>query len=67
MIVVSDPPHLRRVNWVWGKIFKDSGIEYFLSASHPSWWDEKNWWRNEMSMKFVTMEYLKIGYYALKY
>jgi len=67
VIVVSDPPHLRRLDWVWGKIFKDSGIEYSLSASHPSWWDEKKWWSNEMSMKFVTMEYLKIGYYVLKY
>ena len=67
VIVVSDPPHLRRLDWVWGKIFRDSGIEYSLSASHPSWWDEKKWWHNEMSMKFVTMEYLKIGYYFLKY
>lgn len=67
VIVVSDPPHLRRVDWVWGKIFKDSGIEYFLCASHPSWWDEKKWWSNEMSMKFVTMEYLKIGFYLVKY
>jgi uncharacterized SAM-binding protein YcdF (DUF218 family) len=67
VIVVSDPPHLRRVDWVWGRIFKDSGIEYSLSASHPSWWDEKKWWRSETGMKFVTMEYLKIGYYLLKY
>lgn len=66
VIVVSDPPHLRRLDWVWDKILKDSGIEYSLSASHPSWWDEKKWWRNEMSMKFVVMEYLKIGYYILK-
>lgn len=67
VIVVSDPPHLRRVYWVWGKIFNNSGIEYALSASHPSWWDEKKWWSNEISMKFVAMEYLKIGYYVLKY
>lgn len=67
VIVVSDPPHTRRLDWVWGKIFKDSGKEYFLSASQPFWWDEKKWWSNEMSMKFVLMEYLKIGYYVLKY
>lgn len=67
VIVVSDPPHLRRLDWVWSKIFKDSGMEYSLSASHPSWWDERKWWRSEIGMKFVTMEYLKIGYYVVKY
>lgn len=67
VIVVSDPPHLRRLRWVWGRIFKGSGIEVQFSASRPSWWDEKRWWSNEHSFKFVIMEYLKLFYYFIKY
>ena len=25
VIVVSDPPHMRRLSWVWGKAFEGSG------------------------------------------
>lgn len=67
IIVVSDPPHLRRLQWVWGRTFKGSGINIYPCASHPSWWDEKHWWSNELSVKFVIMEYLKMPYYLIKY
>ncbi len=67
LVVVSDPPHLRRLQWVWGKIFRDSDIKVAFAASKPSWWDEKKWWENEHSVKFVVMEYLKLAYYHLKY
>jgi uncharacterized SAM-binding protein YcdF (DUF218 family) len=67
VIVVSDPPHMRRLHWVWGKAFKGSGLEYSLCASKPSWWDERKWWRNESSAKFVIAEYLKMAFYFIKY
>jgi uncharacterized SAM-binding protein YcdF (DUF218 family) len=67
VLVVSDPPHMRRLQWVWSRTFKDSGRTFSLCASRPFWWDEKRWWGNELSAKFVIMEYLKIAYYLLKY
>ena len=67
VIVVSDPPHLRRLQWVWARTFKDSGIRFMLCPSHPSWWDSRKWWGNEVSLKFVVNEYIKIVYYVFKY
>ena len=32
VLVVSDPPHMRRLNWVWGTVFAGSGLSYRLVA-----------------------------------
>lgn len=63
VIVVSDPPHMRRLSWTWARVFKGSGLEYELVASDPDWWSPGNWWREEASGSFVIMEFIKLGYY----
>lgn len=65
VLVVSDPPHLRRLDWVWGKVFAGSGKEYRLIASDMENWDAGRWWRNENSAQFLVMEYVKLGYYLI--
>lgn len=67
VIVISDPPHMRRLQWVWSKVFKDSDIDFVLVAGTPQWWTAERWWSNELSAKFVVNEYLKIAYYLIKY
>lgn len=67
VLVVSDPPHMRRLSWVWGKVFKDSGKEFILVSTTPNWWDLAHWWCHEQSESFVMMEYIKLIYYMLKY
>jgi uncharacterized SAM-binding protein YcdF (DUF218 family) len=67
IMVVSDPPHLRRLLWVWSKTFEDSGVEVVLVAGTPWWWNAEKWWTSEPSAKFVVNEYIKLGYYFLKY
>ncbi|MFO1316202.1 MAG: YdcF family protein [Burkholderiales bacterium] len=66
VIVVSDPPHMRRLSWTWGRVFADSGLEYVLVASRPDWWSPGDWWREERSGGFVIMEFIKLGYYVAK-
>lgn len=66
-LVVSDPPHMRRLDWVWGKVFAGSGMRYVLVASEPNWWDAEHWWRNEKAGQFVMTELIKMGYYTVKY
>lgn len=66
-VVVSDPPHMHRLDWVWGRVFADSGLRYRLVASEPEWWDAEHWWRNERSGQFVMSEVIKLGYYLAKY
>lgn len=67
VLVVSDPPHMRRLSWVWGKVFEGSGKEFTLVSTTPIWWEPAHWWRHEQSESFVLMEYIKLVYYMLKY
>lgn len=66
-IVISDPPHMRRLNWVWGRVFSGTGKSYRLVASNPTWWDAERWWISERSGQFVLTELIKIAYYIVKY
>jgi len=65
VIVVSDPPHMRRLKSVWTHIFSDSGKKCILIPSSPTWWNPVNWWKNEKSAKFVIAEYIKILFYSI--
>lgn len=66
-LVISDPPHMRRLDWVWGKVFAGSGKSYVLVASEPAWWNAERWWASEKSAQFVLTELIKLGYYVWKY
>ena len=67
VVVVSDPYHMRRLAWIWGRVFRDSGLRYTLVASTPPYWKPDEWWRNERSGAMVIMEYIKMAYYLAKY
>lgn len=66
-LVVSDPPHLRRLDMVWGPACTPHGLEYRLIATEPQTWNTSGWWRDEVWAKFVGMELLKLSYYAMAY
>jgi len=66
LIVVSDPPHMRRLAWMYADVFDGSGLEVVLVASQPDWWQPDGWWRHEKSGQFVIQELIKLGYYAAK-
>ena len=66
LIVVSDPPHMRRLSWMYGDVFEGSGLEVVLVASRPDWWRPGDWWRVERSGQFVLQEMIKLGYYAAR-
>lgn len=67
VLVVSDPPHMRRLSWVWGKVFEGSGKEYVLVASDMEIWDAGHWWRISSNAQFVFSEYIKLAYYLVQY
>lgn len=67
VLVVSDPPHLRRLAWVWGKVFEGSGKEFRLIAADMQGWDPQRWWQTSYSAQFVFGEYIKLVYYFAKY
>ena len=63
VLVVSDPPHLRGLDWAWGKVFEGSGKEYRLIAAPLEGWDPERWWQNDASARFVVSEVKKLAYY----
>jgi len=65
-VVISDPPHMRRLAWTWERVFKDSGLNYVLVPSSAPWWSPGGWWHDEQSGSFVIMEYIKLAYYVVK-
>lgn len=67
VIVVSDPPHMRRLKWVWTKVLRGTGVGFILVSERPSWWNARKWWGDEQSAKFVVSEYVKLPYYFFKY
>lgn len=67
VLIVTDPPHLRRLTWVCNRVLSRVGIDYYLIPTHPLWWDKAHWWRNETSSWFVAREYLKLLGYLLLY
>ncbi|MCM2327031.1 MAG: YdcF family protein [Lysobacter sp.] len=62
VLVVSDPPHMRRLVLLWGRAFAGSGVEVVLVASRPRWWEPDRWWASRRSAQFVIMEYIKLAY-----
>jgi len=67
VIVVSDPPHMRRLSWVWGKVFAGSGKQFTLVASDLEYWDAERWWRRSSNAQYVFAEYIKLAYYLIQY
>ena len=67
VLVVSDPPHMRRLSWVWGKVFEGSGKRFVLVASELEDWDADLWWNTSASAQFVFGEYIKLAYYLLQH
>jgi len=67
VLVVSDPYHMRRLSWAWGRVFEGSGLTYTLVVSSPAFWKPDAWWRDERSGAAVIMEYIKLAYYLVKH
>ncbi len=65
VLVVSDPPHMRRLSLLWGRAFEGSGVEFVLVASRPKWWEPDRWWSSRKSAQFVVQEYIKLAYAIL--
>ncbi|MBI4373555.1 MAG: YdcF family protein [Deltaproteobacteria bacterium] len=67
IILVTTFYHTSRARWIFGKIFKDSGVEIQVAAAGHSAFNEKNWWRTEEGFLNTYNEYLKWAYYLLNY
>ena len=62
VLVLSDPPHMRRLSVIWGRAFAGSGIEVHFVPSRPKWWVPDRWWTSRKSAQFLVSEYIKLVY-----
>jgi uncharacterized SAM-binding protein YcdF (DUF218 family) len=67
VLVVSDPPHMLRLAYVWSAVLRGTGLEYTLVASEPAWWAAGRWWADPRARSFVASEWVKLGYYLAHY
>lgn len=67
VMVVSSRLHTGRVYKVFGKRFKEAGIELLIYGAPSSRFDELNWWKSEDGLIAVNNEWLKRFYYMVKY
>ena len=63
-MVVSDPPHLYRVRWIFHHVLGEESIRLFFISSEPAW-AKGFWWDSHQNRVFVLTELPKIVYYWL--
>jgi len=66
VLVVSDPPHLRRLDMAFRHALKDGGQQFVLVATEAGWWQPETWWSDKRSASFVKHETLGLLYYAMR-
>ncbi len=66
-LVVSDPPHLRRLDFCLSAVLKKAGLSYRLIASTVPTWQADRWWQEERWRQFCLSEMVKLIFYAVVY
>jgi hypothetical protein len=66
-MVVSSLFHTRRIHEFFRLRLYFQGVEMVLRGAPESSFDENLWWKREPGLLFVNSEYIKMGYYWLKY
>jgi len=66
-LIISDPPHMRRLSFCLNPLFKEQGLNYKLIQTEPDNWQSNYWWRNANWKIFCLLEVVKILYYTLAY
>ena len=66
VIVVTDPPHIRRTDFSFKHAFAGTNLSFSLVSTQPEWWDVGGWWKSEVARQFVQSELVKIAFYCVK-
>lgn len=68
LLVVTSAHHSRRALWTWRRVFRGSGVRVGLEpargARTPGDW---SWWLSVEGWRQVAGEYVKMGYYVVRY
>jgi uncharacterized SAM-binding protein YcdF (DUF218 family) len=67
IIVVSDPFHMRRVRWIYRKMFGPEIEIEMAPVPFEVTVYQRDWWKDPQSRNYVQEEYTKFIYYQLRY
>lgn len=67
IIIVSTDFHTRRIQKVFKTKFAQKNIEIIIRAAPSSSYNSQAWWKSEYGLISLQNEYVKLGYYFLKY
>ena len=67
VMILSSKFHTRRVNNVFRPLLEEAGIKVLVRGAPSSLYDESLWWESESGLIMVNNEYVKLGYYFIKY
>jgi uncharacterized SAM-binding protein YcdF (DUF218 family) len=67
IIVVTDPYYTRRAKWAYEKVLGSSIKVIMAPVPFDQTGYTASWWKNAASREMVLKEYLKYGFYLLRY
>lgn len=69
LIIVSDSPHSRRIDFFANTIYKykENGINLSIVASNNNWWNKEYYYSNPEAIIFSINEIIKLTYYYINY
>ena len=67
VLVVTDGPHTRRSRWILRRVLGERAKQISLVSTVADECPPDSWWQNEAGFAFVVSEYLKLGFYAVRY
>lgn len=67
LIVPTDIFHTRRVQWIFEKVLRGTGVEVCVTAIDPIRYSPHNWWQREEGLSAFQLETIKLLYYWARY
>ena len=64
-LIPTGPFHSRRVRWVFRKVFRDATARFTVTSIDPK--QCRDWWRHEKTLIDFQNEFVKFGFYVIRY
>ena len=67
LLVVTNGYHTRRARWIFNRLLGSRAGRITLVSVRPDDFQIERWWQDEKGFSVILGEYLKLGFYGLRY
>jgi uncharacterized SAM-binding protein YcdF (DUF218 family) len=67
LLVVTSGYHTRRARWIFQRVLAGKAARVAVVAAAEDAWPAEAWWRTAQGFAVISGEYLKLGFYILRY